>query len=196
MRKINLLPWREQLRREQQRNFMLLLALVAVLAAGVVFGAKQYFDARISAQEARNNYLRQEIAKLDRQIVRIRDLDETRQRLLDRKRVVEELQANRTLMVRLFDQLIRTVPSGIRLTKVSQSGSTITIEGVSQSQARISNYMQNIDASPVLHDPKLQIIEAIDKPEDPQMPFRFKLSATVAAPETLDEASDEQEQQP
>lgn len=194
MRTINLLPWREELRRERQRNFLILLALAAVLAAGCVFAVHRYFDAQIRNQDARNSYVRAEIAKLDRQIARINTLDQTRERLLERKRVIEDLQANRTLMVRLFDQMARTVPTGIRLRKVSQKGNSITIEGWSQSQARISTYLRNIEQSAILHAPTLRIIQAEGNADDPQAPFRFRLEATVAAAETLDDPIEGQEQ--
>ncbi|MEX0914488.1 MAG: PilN domain-containing protein [Wenzhouxiangellaceae bacterium] len=187
MRKINLLPWREELRREAQKNFMILLIVAAVAAAGIVFMANRYFDAQISNQNQRNNFLTAEIAKLDRQIARIEQLDETRNRLLERKRVIEDLQANRTLMVRLFDQLVRTVPSGIRLLSARQVGEEITITGTSQSNARVSTYLRNLESSNVLHDPRLRIIEAETDETDAQMPYMFMVSAKVAPPETLDE---------
>jgi len=187
MRKINLLPWREELRREAQRNFMILLIVAAVAAAGCVFAVNRYFDAQISNQNQRNAYLNTEIAKLDRQIARIAELDETRSRLLERKRVIEDLQANRTLMVRLFDQLVRTVPTGIRLLNARQVGDQITITGTSQSNARVSTYLRNLEASGVLHDPQLRIIEAETEETDSQMPYMFTVAATVAPPETVDD---------
>lgn len=187
MRKINLLPWREELRREAQRNFMILLIVAAVAAAGIVFAVNRYFDAQISNQNQRNAYLNSEIAKLDRQIARIAELDETRSRLLERKQVIEDLQANRTLMVRLFDQLVRTVPTGIRLLNARQVGDQITITGTSQSNARVSTYLRNLEASGVLHNPQLRIIEAETEETDSQMPYMFTVAATVAPPETVDD---------
>ena len=187
MRKINLLPWREELRREAQRNFIIMLVLAALLAAGFVFAVNSYFEAQISNQNERNAFLKTEITKLDRKIARIEQLDETRSRLLERKRVIEELQANRTLMVRLFDQMVRTVPTGIRLLNARQVGDQITIRGTSQSQARVSTYLRNIEAAGVLHEPRLRIIEAETTDTDSTMPYMFELSATVAAPETADE---------
>lgn len=189
MREINLLPWREGLRREAQRNFMILLVVAAVAAAGIVFALNQYFDAQISNQNQRNAYLSTEISKLDRQIARIDQLDETRSRLLERKRVIEELQANRTLMVRLFDQLVRTVPTGIRLLNARQVADQITINGTSQSSTRVSTYLRNLEAAGVLHDPELRIIEAETNQTDSQMPFLFTVSATVASPESDDDQS-------
>jgi type IV pilus assembly protein PilN len=183
MRTINLLPWREERRREAQRNFLMLLVFAAIAAAGIVFAVNQYYATRIDNQNQRNQYLEQEIAKLDRQIARIEQLDETRARLIERKRVIEELQANRTLMVRLFQQLVETVPSGIRLLNVRQVDNQITITGNSQSNARVSTYLRNLEAAGVLHEPQLRIIEAEGEEADAQMPFTFTVEAVVAPPE-------------
>ena len=187
MRKINLLPWREELRREAQRNFIIVLVLAALLAAGCVFAVNRYFEAQLSNQDARNAFLKSEITKLDRKIARIDELDETRSRLLERKQVIEDLQANRTLMVRLFDQMVRTVPTGIRLLNARQVGDQITIRGTSQSNARVSTYLRNLEAASVLHEPRLRIIEAETEDTDSAMPYMFELAATVAPPETVDE---------
>ncbi len=187
MRKINLLPWREELRREAQRNFIIVLVLAALLAAGCVFAVNRYFEAQLSNQDARNAFLKSEITKLDRKIARIDELDETRSRLLERKQVIEDLQANRTLMVRLFDQMVRTVPTGIRLLNARQVDDQITIRGTSQSNARVSTYLRNLEAASVLHEPRLRIIEAETEDTDSAMPYMFELAATVAPPETVDE---------
>jgi len=187
MRTINLLPWREELRREAQRNFMIMLVLAALIAAGCVFAVNRYFEAQIANQNERNAYLSAEITKLDRQIARIERLDETRSRLLERKRVIEDLQANRTLMVRLFDQMVRTVPTGIRLLNARQQGDEITLRGTSQSNARVSTYLRNMEAAGVLHEPRLRIIEAESEGTDSTMPYMFEVAATVAPPETVDE---------
>jgi type IV pilus assembly protein PilN len=187
MRKINLLPWREELRREAQRNFIIVLVLAALLAAGCVFAVNRYFEAQLSNQDARNAFLKSEITKLDRKIARIDELDETRSRLLERKQVIEDLQANRTLMVRLFDQMVRTVPTGIRLLNARQVDDQITLRGTSQSNARVSTYLRNLEAASVLHEPRLRIIEAETEDTDSAMPYMFELAATVAPPETVDE---------
>lgn len=184
MRQINLLPWREEQRQERQRNFLITMALVAAIAAGAVFAVKSYFDAQISGQNARNNYLRAEIAKLDQQIARIEQLDATRQRLIDRKDVIENLQSNRTLMVHLFEQLVRTVPEGIRLLSVQQAGDILTINGTAQSSARVSNYLRNLEASEFLHDPTLRIVEAEAEETDRELPYGFSVRARLAPPES------------
>ena len=186
MRQINLLPWREEQRQDRQRNFLITMAVVAALAAGAVFAVKSYFDAQISGQNARNNYLRAEIAKLDQQIARIEQLDETRQRLIDRKDVIENLQSNRTLMVHLFEQLVRTVPEGIRLLSVQQAGDVLTINGTAQSSARVSNYLRNLEASEFLHEPTLRIVEAEAEETDRELPYPFSVRTRLATPESND----------
>ena len=191
MRRINLLPWRDELRQERQRNFMIVLIVIALVAAGAVFAVNRYFEARIDYQNSRNLYLQNEITKLDRQIARIATLEETRANLLERKRVIENLQANRTLMVRLFDQLVRTVPSGIRLLNVQQAGNQLTITGTSQSSARVSTYLRNLESSLILHDPRLQIVESEVEETDSQMPYGFSVSVTLAPPETMYESDNE-----
>jgi len=181
MPKINLLPWREELRKDAQRNFLLLMALAALLAAAAVFGVKTLYEQRIAAQDSRNSYLKREITKLDARIAEIEKLDETRAALLNRKQVIEDLQANRTLMVRLFNEMVRTVPAGIRLLNTRQVDDQITITGTAQSNARVSTYLRNLEAASVLHDPRLRIIEAAVEDTDAQMPFGFTVTATVAA---------------
>ncbi len=182
MRRINLLPWREELRQEAQKNFIIMLVLVAVAAAVVVYGVMRYYDAQIANQNERNQYLQSEIAKLDRQIVEIQEAEEVRSRLLQRKQVIEELQANRSLMVRLFDQLVRTLPEGVRLVNARQVGDQITISGVTQSEARVSTYLRNMDASQVLHEPVLRIIESETSETDAQLPYGFRVEANVGLP--------------
>lgn len=188
MRNINLLPWREERRKEAQRNFIILLVLGALVAAACVFLVSRYYESRIEYQGERNNFLRTEIGKLDRQIARIEQLDETRSRLIERKRVIEELQANRTLMVRLFQELVETVPTGIRLLNARQLEDQITISGISQSNARVSTYLRNIEAASVMHDPQLRIIEADADSTTAEMPFGFTIVASVG-PEPIDEGA-------
>lgn len=194
MRTINLLPWREGQRRKAQKNFLKLLVVAALVAAGVVLGVNRYYAVQIDNQNSRNQYLRSEIAKLDRQIAQIEELDETRARLLQRKRVIEDLQANRSLMVRLFDQLVRTVPDGIRLVNARQVDDQITINGVTQSNARVSTYLRNLDASQIMHAPRLRIIESEAADTDAQLPYGFSIAATVALPQQLESAREEQRQ--
>lgn len=183
MSKINLLPWREERRQDAQRNFMMSLLLMGIVAAGIVFAVNRFYEAQISYQDNRNDQLRAEITNLDRQIAEIQDVEDTRERLLQRKRVIEELQGNRSLMVRLFDQVARTVPTGIRLINVRQVEDEITIVGTSQSNARVSTYLRNLEASGVLYDPRLRIIEIEAEETDVQMPYGFSVVAKVGSQE-------------
>ncbi|MDT8439189.1 MAG: PilN domain-containing protein [Wenzhouxiangellaceae bacterium] len=187
MSKINLLPWRDERRREAQRNFVMLMVLAGIVAAGAVFGVQRFYQGQIAHQNERNAYLQSEITKLDNQIKEIDKVEEARERLLQRKRVIEDLQGNRSLMVRLFDQLARTVPSGMRLINARQVGDEITITGTTQSETVVSTYLRNLEASSVLHDPRLRIIEIEAAETDAQMPYGFSIVAKVGTrPETQD----------
>ncbi len=182
---LNLLPWRRQRRRERQRRFVAILGLTAVAAFLLVLLASWLMGSKISGQESRNQRLQTEIRKLDVQIAEIENLEQERARLLSRKSVIEELQVSRTLMVHLFDQLSRTVPEGLRLTKVGQQGQTLTLEGFTQSNARVSTYLRNLESSGWLHNPELIIIEADADDGTPDQPYSFRVSAKLASPQQI-----------
>lgn len=159
MPRINLLPWREERRKQRQQAFNI-LALIVGLAAGVVILAWYgLVSAQISNQDARNEYLKQQIAGLDKQIAEIKDLQDTKQELLARMKIIEELQQSRPTEVHVFDQLVKTLPPGVYLTQVSQKGDQLNINGIAESSARVSAYMRNIDASMWMSDPNLQIVQ-------------------------------------
>jgi type IV pilus assembly protein PilN len=156
---INLLPWREELRAQRKREFGM-MALLAVLVVGAgLFGWHQYNESLIEYQKQRNAFLEGEIAKVNKQIKEIRGLEKTRKQLIARMKVVADLQSQRPLVVHLFDELVTTLPSGVYLTSMQQRGHTITVTGHAESNARVSAYMRNIDASPWLAKPQLRIIE-------------------------------------
>ncbi len=159
MANINLLPWREKLRAQRKREFgMAVLLSVLVTGAGLFFWHR-YNEGLIEYQEQRNNYLRQEIARVNQQIKEIRDLEKTRKQLIARMKVVASLQSQRPLVVHLFDELVTTLPDGVYLDSVVQRGKTITVQGKAESNARISAYMRNIEASPWLDKPVLRVIQ-------------------------------------
>lgn len=187
---LNLLPWRQQRRREKQRKFVAMLGLTAVGAFLLVLIGSWWMGLQVSGQEGRNQMLQNEIRKLDVQIAEIDNLEQERSRLLSRKAVIEELQVSRTLMVHLFDELSQTVPEGLRLSKVGQQGQTLTIEGMTQSNARVSNYLRSLERSDWLHDPELIIIE-VDENAAPDLPYEFRVSARLASPQQV---AQEQEQ--
>ncbi len=160
MARINLLPWREQRRKEQQRRFLSMLGLTAVLGLAVLVGAHLYISGLIDNQNMRLNRLRQEIRVVDRQIREIRDLDKAKRALMDRMEIVQQLQRSRPEIVHIFDELVTTLPDGAYLTEVIQQGNTLKISGKAESDARVSNYMRNLERSPWLKNPKLSVIQS------------------------------------
>ncbi len=188
MARINLLPWRAERRKQRQREFYTMLGLAAV--AGVLMSLLLYFyyDGQVNGQNERNAYLEAEIAKVKEQNKEIDRLDSQKKRLLDRKQVIEELQGKRSQMVHLFDALVRTIPDGVVLTALKQEGETLTLEGRTQSNARVSTYMRNLESSGWMSNPELSVIEAkaqeaSDSAVDiKSLPYVFTLKVKLPAP--------------
>lgn len=187
MAKINLLPWRENLRQQRQKNFLISLGVAVAVAAVLVLAGNYAMNNMISGQDNRNAYLRAEIRKLDRDIQRIDQLEEVRESLIARKNVIERLQSNRNLMVHLFNQMARTTPEGITLDSVRQTDERLTISGSSESETRVSDYMRNIESAEWLHDPRLRIVEISRQDARPGQPYRFELSARIASPAAVEQ---------
>lgn len=160
MPRINLLPWREAHRKIKRREFA--LATGAAVVAGIMFalGGKLMYSSWIDAQTAKNDLLKKEIGKLDAQITDILDLENRKQRLLARMEIIEKLQRSRPEIVHLFDELVKTVPEGVYLTSVKQSGKKLELHGIAQSSTRVSTFMRNIDGSNWINNPVLQVVEA------------------------------------
>ncbi len=159
MSQINLLPWREEERQEQTRQFATIAALSLLLTAAGVFLVHTSFNNQIDHQKMRNKILQDEITLLDASLEQIASLEETKEQLLSRMDVIQSLQQKRPQIVHLFDDFVRTVPEGIFLTKINQRGEELTIEGIAESNGRVSAYMRNIDASDWMATPKLKVIE-------------------------------------
>jgi len=159
MAHINLLPWREERRQQQTRQFATVTVLSLLLAAALVFLVHVTFDDQINHQNHRNAILQNEIKTLDSALAQIETLEETREQLLSRMDIIQSLQQQRPQIVRLFDDFVRTVPEGIFLTSIKQQGEQITINGVAESNGRVSAYMRNIDASDWMSTPKLKVIQ-------------------------------------
>ena len=160
MARINLLPWREEARNLKQQEFMALLGFFAGIAAIIVAVIHFYNGQLIDSQLNRNTFMEEQIAVIDKRIEEIRELEAEKQRLLDRMRAIEQLQTNRPLVVRFFDALVDSLPEGVSVLQVSQTGNNVTINGVAQSNARVSSFMRNLDTSQWLANPKLDIIQA------------------------------------
>jgi len=180
MARINLLPWREERRKQRQKEFGVMLGLGALAGVVLWFLVNSYYNAQIEGQTERNAYLRDQITQVEGRIAEIEELDRQKARLLARKEVIEELQANRSQMVHLFDSLVRTIPDGVVLTSIRQEGAKLTLEGRSQSNARVSTYMRNLEGSGWMTQPDLSIIEAKDGVAG--LPYTFSLAVQLANP--------------
>jgi type IV pilus assembly protein PilN len=190
MANINLLPWRAERRKQREREFYMMLAASAVAALAVLFLAIFWMGHRIDAQNDRNAYQQSEIKALDKQIEEINELDKTRSALLTRKEIIEQLQSNRSQMVHLFDEMVKTIPEGVRLTSMKQAGDTLTLEGVAESNSRVATYMRNIDNSPWMGRTDLRKIENKSGADDAdaKMPYEFSLDVKLHKPEEVQQA--------
>ena len=157
MSRINLLPWREERRKLRQQEFYALMGAAAVIGVLLFFATSTYITNRQQSQEARNQMLRNEIALLDRDIKKIEELEATRSKLLARKAVIEELQKSRSQIVHLFDDMVRTLPEGVSLSSLTQKGKKLTLDGTAESNAKVSAYMRQLDASDYMQNPDLSI---------------------------------------
>lgn len=160
MARINLLPWREQLREERRKQFLVILGGIFVLSRGAVFLGDQYLSGEIARQEARNAFIQQNIAQLDVRIKEISELKTRRQQLLARMKIIQDLQGNRPVIGHVFDQLVRTLPDGVYFRELKMQGDTLSISGEAESNNRVSNLMRNLDASDWFASPTLIEVKA------------------------------------
>lgn len=179
MAQINLLPWREERRQVLKKEFLTSVALVLAIGVGLILLADSLINSQIDDQSARNQYLTSNIKELDKQVAEIRDLQKRRDQLLDRMRIIQRLQGNRPIIVRVLDQLVRTVPDGLFYTKLTSVGPVITLAGVAESNNRVSSLMRQLDASDWLANPNLDKVTAA--PEFGEQANRFVLTVHVPA---------------
>ena len=182
MAQINLLPWRDERRQEQRKEFLTVLALVLALGVGLVLLADRVVNGQIEYQKSRNNYLTENIKVLDKMVAEIADLQRKRNQLIDRMRVIQELQGNRPIIVRVLDQIVRTVPDGVFYTKLSSKANTISIAGIAESNNRVSSLMRRLDASDWLENPNLTSVTAATAYGD--QATSFNLTVKVQLPKT------------
>lgn len=181
MPSINLLPWREERRKNRQQTFNLRLVLAAMVGVVVLLLIWLGLSAAISNQNALNAFLDAQIGQMNQQIAEIKGLQQTKAHLLARMQIIEQLQQSRPTEVHLFDQLVKTVPPGVYLTQVAQKGTGLQIQGVAESSARVSTYMRNIDASPWMSDPNLQVVR-----KDPKVDFGVRAQQFNVTAEIVD----------
>jgi type IV pilus assembly protein PilN len=180
MSHINLLPWREELRKQKQQQFVVVAAGTAIAAALLVLLGHIQMVGLIEHQDQRNQFLDQQIAQLDKKIEKIKDLEKTKTALLARMDIIQQLQHSRPQSVYLMDQLVQTLPDGVYLNKITQKGDALTLSGVAQSNARVSAYMRNIDSAQWMTQPKLDVIET--KEDNRRRTAEFVLRARQATP--------------
>lgn len=160
--RINLLDWRADRRELRKKQFVAMMVASAVVA--IVIGGAGYWvaDAAVSHQQKRNDYLKRQITEIDQKIKEIQDLERTRDNLLARMRVIESLQSSRSATVHFFDEVVNTLPEGVNLTSLRQQGAQVTIEGIADSNGRVSAYLKNLDASEWFTDPRLIVIRTTE----------------------------------
>ena len=186
MNRINLLPHREDRRKAARKHFAIVAGMTAALGAAVVLAVHVYNANNVGQQVSRNDFLKAETEKLDKEIEEIKKLKDEIQALLSRKQVIETLQADRAQTVYLLDQLVRQMPEGVFLSKVTQKGLRINLIGYAQSNARVSTLMRNIEASPWLEAPKLNEIKAVTLDKKRVSEFTLDLSLKRAQPADKD----------
>ena len=185
MPRINLLPWREDQRKERQQNFLVAGAGAVLIGIVTIMVVSWTFDRFIRYQNQRNGILDHEIELLDEKINEIKGLESQKERLLARMEIIERLQKSRPEVVHLFDELVRTLPDGVYLTSLKQSDRRLEIKGVAESTTRVSAYMRNIDVSEWLENPGLQVIETVVV--GPKKKAEFGLTAQQVSTEEKDD---------
>lgn len=185
MAQINLLPWREERRAERKKEFLTGLVLVALTAILLLFVTDRVIEGEIGYQERRNAYLRQNISELDKEVAEIRDLQRRRSELIERMQIIQDLQGNRPIIVRIMDQLVRTVPDGLFYTSLVARSGKIEIDGVAESNNRVSSLMRRLEASDWLENPNLDMVKAA--PDYGNQATTFKLTVSVQLPKQEEE---------
>ena len=179
--RINLLDWRAELRNQRKQQFGALSIFFVVLGAAFVALVVLYYNDAIEYQQARNAFLNDQIAEMEKQIKEIQELEKLKQNLLARMRVIEELQQSRSATVHFFDEIVGTLPDGVYITALKQSGGSVTIDGVAESNGRVSSYMKNFETSPWFKDPKLVVIKTTDKSGQRQSEFQLTVKNLTKA---------------
>lgn len=183
--RINLLPWREELREQRKQEFLNITFAVLLLAGAIVFGVDRFYNSAIDNQTARNNFLRQEISVLEERITEIKLLQQKRNELLSRMKVIQELQGNRPIIVRVFDELARKLAPRVFFTSLTQKGKSLTLSGIAESNNRISNQLRNFSESEWFDKPNVTAINA--NPNYGPQASQFDLTVEQTTPKKEEE---------
>jgi type IV pilus assembly protein PilN len=203
MANINLLPWRKELRKERQQEFLAILMAVALVAVVLILVSHVALNNQVAGQEESNLAIKSEIGKLDGQIAEIDALQKKRDELLARMKVIQDLQGHRPIIVRIFDELVRVLPDGVVLTALDRAGDGFALSGVAESPNQVSNLMRNLDASQWFTSPVLSAVVADASASaggkkadiDQQPGSRFSLTVSLESP-SLQDAAVSQAQEP
>jgi type IV pilus assembly protein PilN len=190
MARINLLPWREEKRRDRQRQFMMRLLITFILGVVLVFIVGFGYDQKSKHQQFRNDLIKNEILLLEARITRIDELERTRARLISRKQVIERLQASRSMTVELLDNLAKSIPVGVTLTSLRQQGSTLALIGSSQSNARVSAYLRELEENYLFLNPQLDYVRLAAQPASATELYQFSIKVILRSPKSEDEEDD------
>jgi len=194
MAKINLLPWREERRKDLLNEFLVMLGLVALFAALTVGAVHFYHSQLIERQNTRIGYIDKRIKEVDKKITEIKELEKKKEALLSRMMAIESLQRDRPLIVHLFDELVRSLPEGLSIVDLKQQGPKITITGEAQSNARVSSFMRKIEQSEWIKGAKLKVIKESNKGQGSTTKTvnEFMLTFEQVMPSTDKEKGDEE----
>jgi type IV pilus assembly protein PilN len=182
MAKINLLPWREERRKQLNTEFGIFAGIIAAVAVGLVMAANFYYDQLIDNANARNQFMQTEINKLEKKLQEINKIRKEKERLLARIETIQKLESNRTEIVHLFDEIVRGVPDGVYLNSMRQSGDNLTLDGIAESNTRVSELVKNIDKSAWFDSPRIDIIQR--RPNDVLQSNKFTVRMKQARPKT------------
>lgn len=183
MARINLLPWREERRQELKKEFLVVLGGMAVLAIILLLVSNRVYSAWIDNQNNRNAYLQRNIDELNRQVAEIKELEAKRRQLLDRMKVIQDLQGTRPLVVHVFDELVRTLPDGVFYQSLARSEKKIEIVGIAESNNRVSSLMRQMDKSDWFENPNLTSVQAAT--EFGEQASGFKMAVQISQPEEV-----------
>ncbi|CCG94189.1 PilN domain-containing protein [Marinobacter nauticus] len=186
MAKINLRPWREELRAEKQKQFVVMILGAVIIAGGLAFLWKSDMDSRIAYQQSRNAYIETATKELDKQIKEIENLKRQRDELLARMQVIQDLQGKRPVIVRVFDELVRTLPDGLYYTDLKKAGERLDIVGMAESNSRISNLMRQFEDSEWFANPNLTNVAAADSARSGYSQFNLSVQQRTPEPEGED----------
>jgi len=178
MAKINLLPWRDSLRQSQKRQYIASLGLIAVVVFGLFWLAGTMIDQKIRNQDARNDFLKQEISVLDAQIDEIRRIKEAKGEIVLRMSLIEQLQVSRSATPIIFEELANLIPAGVAFSSVKREGDDIILVGTSESNNRLSAFVRGLETSEIFTNPVLSSIVADATAANAISNFELSMSLT------------------